>query len=178
MKKYLFIAEKPSLMREVKKTYDKHKSEVNSKVGQIDFTALSGHVCRYILPNEYEEWNVKWTDIDLPMIPKTFKIDVISDKKKMVSDIKKQIKDGNYDGIIVGTDSDVEGNGIYYLLETHLGIGKTNTLRFFENDLTDKALLESLLTMTDFHKNPRDVHMTEAFKIRSQMDWLILQLKL
>lgn len=173
MKKYLFIAEKPSLMREVKKTYDKHKSEVNSKVGLIDFTALSGHVCRYILPNEYEEWNVKWVDIDLPMIPKTFKIDAISDKKKMVSDIKKQIKDGNYDGIIVGTDSDVEGNGIYYLLETHLGIGKTNALRFFENDLTDKALLESLLTMTDFHKNPRDVHMTEAFEIRSKMDWLI-----
>lgn len=173
MKKYLFIAEKPSLMREVKKTYDKHKSEVNSKVGQIDFTALSGHVCRYILPNEYDEWDVKWVDIDLPMIPKTFKIDAISDKKKLISDIKNQIKIGNYDGIIVGTDSDVEGNGIYYLLETHLGIGKTNALRFFENDLTDKALLESLLTMTDFHNNPRDVHMTEAFKIRSQMDWLI-----
>ena len=173
MKKYLFIAEKPSLMREVKKTYDKHKSEVNSKVGQIDFTALSGHVCRYILPNEYDEWDVKWVDIDLPMIPKTFKIDAISDKKKLISDIKNQIKTGNYDGIIVGTDSDVEGNGIYYLLETYLGIGKTNALRFFENDLTDKALLESLLTMTDFHNNPRDVHMTEAFKIRSQMDWLI-----
>ena len=95
MKKYLFIAEKPSLMREVKKTYDKHKSEVNSKVGQIDFTALSGHVCRYILPNEYDEWDVKWVDIDLPMIPKTFKIDAISDKKKLISDIKNQIKTGN-----------------------------------------------------------------------------------
>lgn len=173
MKKYLFIAEKPSLMREVKKTYDKHKSEVISKVGQIDFTALSGHVCRYLLPNEYEDWNVKWVDINLPMIPKTFKIDAISDKKKLISDIKNQIKIGNYDGIIVGTDSDVEGNGIYYLLETYLGIGKTNALRFFENDLTDKALLESLLTMTDFHNNPRDVHMTEAFKIRSEFDWLI-----
>lgn len=173
MLKYLFIAEKPSLMREVKKTYDKHKKDINAKVGEIDFTALSGHVCRYILPNEYEQWNKKWNELELPMIPKVFKIDAISDKKKMINDLKKKIKDGKYDGIIVGTDSDVEGNGIYYLLENYLSLEKMKALRFFENDLTDKALYDSLMTLTDFHKFGRDVHMTEAFKIRSMLDWLI-----
>lgn len=173
MKNYLFIAEKPSLMREVEKTYKKHITEVNSKVGKIDFIALSGHVCRLIKPNEYEVWDKKWAEIDLPMIPSVFKIEVMEDKKKIVKDIKDKLKSTKYDGIIVGTDSDVEGNGIYYLLETHLSLRKMNALRFYETDLTDKALLESLFTLTDFHTNPRDVHMTEAFKIRSQMDWLI-----
>lgn len=173
MKKYLFIAEKPSLMREVEKTYKKNKKEIDSIVGEIDFISLSGHVCRLLKPDEYSEWNTKWTDIDLPMIPKVFKIGAMDDKKKMVKDIKDKLKSTKYDGIIVGTDSDVEGNGIYYLLEKHLSLTKMQALRFYENDMTEKALLESLKTLTDYHTNPRDVHMTEAFKIRSHMDWLI-----
>lgn len=173
MKKYLFIAEKPSLMREVEKTYKKNKKEIDSIVGEIDFISLSGHVCRLLKPDEYSEWNTKWADIDLPMIPKVFKIGAMDDKKKMVKDIKDKLKSTKYDGIIVGTDSDVEGNGIYYLLEKHLSLSKMQALRFYENDMTEKALLESLKTLTDYHTNPRDVHMTEAFKIRSHMDWLI-----
>lgn len=173
MKKYLFIAEKPSLMREVEKTYKKNKKEIDSIVGEIDFISLSGHVCRLLKPDEYSEWDTKWADIDLPMIPKVFKIGAMDDKKKMVKDIKDKLKSTKYDGIIVGTDSDVEGNGIYYLLEKHLSLTKMQALRFYENDMTEKALLESLKTLTDYHTNPRDVHMTEAFKIRSHMDWLI-----
>ncbi|WP_097005280.1 type IA DNA topoisomerase [Lacrimispora amygdalina] len=173
MKKYLFIAEKPSLMREVEKAYKKHKSEIEGKVGTIDFIALSGHVCRLLLPNEYDIWDIKWDDINLPMIPSPFKIDVITDKKNIVRDIKNKLKETEYDGIIVGTDSDVEGNGIYYLLENYLSLTKMEALRFYENDLTEKALLDSLRSLTDYHTNPRDVHMTEAFKIRSHMDWLI-----
>jgi len=173
MKKYLFIAEKPSLMREVEKTYKKNKKEIDSIVGEIDFVALAGHVCRLLKPDEYSEWDTKWTDIDLPMIPKVFKIGAMDDKKKMIKDIKDKLKSTKYDGIIVGTDSDVEGNGIYYLLENHLSLTKMEALRFYETDLTEKGLLDSLLIMTDYHTNPRDVHMTEAFKIRSHMDWLI-----
>lgn len=173
MKKYLFIAEKPSLMREVEKTYKKNKKEIDSIVGEIEFISLSGHVCRLLKPDEYSEWNTKWADIELPMIPKVFKIGAMDDKKKMVKDIKDKLKSTKYDGIIVGTDSDVEGNGIYYLLEKHLSLTKMQALRFYENDMTEKALLESLKTLTDYHTNPRDVHMTEAFKIRSHMDWLI-----
>lgn len=173
MKKYLFIAEKPSLMREVEKTYKKNKKEIDSIVGEIDFISLSGHVCRLLKPDEYSEWNTKWTDIDLPMIPKVFKIGAMDDKKKIIKDIKDKLKTTKYDGIIVGTDSDVEGNGIYYLLEKHLSLTKMQALRFYENDMTEKALLESLKTLTDYHTNPRDVHMTEAFKIRSHMDWLM-----
>lgn len=173
MKKYLFIAEKPSLMREVEKTYKKNKKEVDSIVGEIDFISLSGHVCRLLKPDEYSEWNTKWADIDLPMIPKVFKIGAMDDKKKIIKDIKDKLKTTKYDGIIVGTDSDVEGNGIYYLLEKHLSLSKMQALRFYENDMTEKALLESLKSLTDYHTNPRDVHMTEAFKIRSHMDWLI-----
>ena len=41
--KYLFIAEKPSLMRDVQACYKNHKKEVEEKVGEIDFMALSSY---------------------------------------------------------------------------------------------------------------------------------------
>ena len=173
MGKYLFIAEKPSLMRAVRDVYKKHITDVKKKVGEIEFVALSGHVCRLLLPNEYTVWDAKWKDIDLPMIPSSWKIGAISDKKKTIDEIKKKIKENKYDGIIVGTDADTEGNGIYYLLEQYLKLEKMKALRFFEQDQTDKAILTSLLNMTDYHKAPRDVNMTNSFLIRSHMDWLI-----
>ena len=92
MQKYLLIAEKPSLMRTIEGTYRKHKTEINKTVGEIDFMALAGHVCRLILPSEYEKWDTKWEEIELPMIPPVFKVDMIKEKKSMIDDIKKRLK--------------------------------------------------------------------------------------
>lgn len=171
--KYLFIAEKPSLMRDVQAVYKRNQALIMQQVGQIDFTALAGHVCQLVPPNGYDAWKGKWEELELPMIPKQFKIQVIPSKEKMVNELKKQISKEHYDGFIVGTDADVEGNGIYYLLQAYLHLKKENTLRFFEHSLTEKEILKSLLSMTDFWKTPQHVHMTEAFLIRSHMDWLI-----
>ena len=110
MPKFMFIAEKPSLMRDVQACYRKHKDEIVQKVGQIDFIALAGHVCTNFEPGDYEEWkDKKWYEVDYPMVPKQWEVKPISDsyKLKSIQKIKELI--GNYDGIIVGTDSDVEG---------------------------------------------------------------------
>lgn len=173
MKKYLLIAEKPSLMRDIRNTYKTHIADIQAKVGEVDFIALAGHVCRLLQPKEYEKWDCKWADIELPMIPAAFKIGPIASSKNIIADIKKKMKETKYDGIIVATDADVEGNGIYYLLSEYLGLRKMHTLRYFINDQTDAELFKSFLNMTDYWKNPRDVNMTKSFLIRSHMDWLI-----
>lgn len=171
--KYLFIAEKPSLMRDVQACYKNHRQEVAEKVGEIDFTALSGHVCTNYMPTDYEEWKEKsWKAIVYPMIPNPWQIKPIADKRKIdtIAEIKRRVAD--YDGIIVGTDSDVEGYGIYWLLEQYLGLNNKPALRFIEHSLTDAEILKSLLTMTDYHKNPTHVHFVQSFLIRSRADWL------
>ena len=56
--------------------------------------------------------------------------------------LKDLLKTG-YDGIIVGTDSDVEGYGIYYMVKEALNLGKYETLRFYETSLTEKDILQS-----------------------------------
>lgn len=173
---YLFIAEKKSVMDSVLETYKKHKADIISMVGKIDFIAVSGHICRYLEPDEYPQWKgLKWQEADLPMIPNPFIVSTIEDKQKkeIFLKIKNAIETTPYDGIIVATDSDVEGNGIYYLVCEKLKLKHYRTLRFFEQSMTDKEILYSLYHMTDFYRNPRDVRMTEAYLVRSHADWLI-----
>lgn len=173
MNKYLFIAEKPSLMRDVRSCYNNHTAEIKSKVGAIDFVALSGHVCRNYEPEDYPEWQgIKWNEIEFPMIPQQWGIKMIDDagKRKTILNIKNAVK--NYDGVIVGTDSDVEGYGIYYLLEHYLHLENMPTLRFIEHSLTDREILKSLLEMTDYHTDPTHIRFVQSFLIRSRADWL------
>ena len=170
--KYLFIAEKPSLMKEVKSCYVNHQSEIQRAVGQIDFVALTGHVCTNYAPNDYEAWNTSWENINYPIIPEKWGVKPIADpnKQKTIAYIQSIIN--NYDGIIVGTDSDTEGYGIYYLLEQKLRMQTMPTLRFIEHSLTDKEILKSLLTMTDYHKDPVHIRFTQSYLLRSRADWL------
>lgn len=173
MKKYLFIAEKPSLMRDVRNCYLNHKEELIKKIGFIDFVALSGHVCTNFAPEDYPQWKgLKWNMVDYPMVPKNWGIKEIDDKGKRdtLNYIKKVIN--NYDAVIVGTDSDQEGYGIYYLLEHYLHIEKKEALRFIEHSLTDNEILKSLLEMTDYHKDPVHIRFTQSFLLRSRTDWL------
>lgn len=142
------------------------------KIGSIDFIALAGHVCRNSEPNDYEEWSGPWDAIDYPMIPKTWKIEAANDPKKkaILKSIKNTIDD--YDGVIVGTDSDVEGYGIYYLTEHFLGIQDKKALRFIEHSLTDKEILQSLLDMTDYHEDTVHKRFVQSYLVRSRADWL------
>lgn len=169
--KLLLIAEKPSLMRELKSVYDNHKSEINYT---IDFIALAGHVCMYGKPNDYEQWNKKWTELEayLPMIPEKWIINVMPDKKELFSSVKKKLKEGNYDGIICATDADREGNLIFYLLEAKLNTN-LKTYRFWVNDLTEKAILKSFNNMVDLHKDRFQQNLTYASILRSRFDWLV-----
>ncbi len=165
--KYLFLAEKPSTMKAIKDVYEKS----NKPLGQIDFFALAGHVCKLCEPKSYKEWDVKWDERQLPMIPQEFKVGAL--REDVINKLKKQISSIKYDAIIVGTDSDVEGNGIYDLLESYLGLQNYKTYRFFESDLTPVGIMRSINSLQDYHTNPRDVGMTEAYRIRSRFDWLI-----
>lgn len=169
--KYLFIAEKPSLMREVQACYKNHKQTIISKVGGIEFAALAGHVCESCTPDDYPEWeDSKWQDISYPIIPRQWKIKGKREKASLLKQIKEKLKD--CDGIIVGTDSDIEGYGIYWMLEQYLHLEQYKSLRFVEHSLTEKEILESLLSMTDYHTDPIHVAATEAYLVRSRADWL------
>lgn len=173
MKHFLLLAEKPSLKEAIRQAYVNHKSDVEAKVGAIDFMALHGHAYQYLEPKNYQQWNIKWEDIDLPMIPEKFKLQPIPDSKEIITKIKEGINSKKYDAIIVATDSDTEGNGIYYNIAEALNLTSFPAYRFFETDQTEAGIVSSLMSLTDYWTYPRDVRMTDAYKLRSQRDWLI-----
>ena len=164
-------------MRAVEAAYKNNKSKIDSHLkGEVIFTALSGHVCRWLEPSEYDDWKDKaWKDLELPLTPEPFQIAGSKEKyaSEVLKGVKELIKKEAPDAYIVGTDSDVEGNGIFYLLSRYLKIENKPTLRFFEQSLTEKEIVDSLLHMTDFYKEPRDLRMTDTFITRSQFDWLV-----
>lgn len=169
--KLLLIAEKPSLMRELKNVYEKNKGSIPFN---IDFMSLAGHVCGYALPSEYEAWNKSWQVLSeiLPMIPEKWKINVMQSKKDIFKNIKDRYTKENYDGLICATDSEREGNLIFYLLENKLQ-NKKKVYRIWINDLTDKAILDAYGHMVDFHQDNFQKNLTYASILRSRFDWLV-----
>lgn len=176
MKHYLALVEKPSACREFQHVYQLHKSKIDAKIGgDIDFIPLAGHLVRNAEPKELE-WDKKWNVLyneDLPMIPNNWVLKPIDRNKNILNDLKKKIKENNYDAYIAMTDSDQEGNLIYHLVATYLGIDKCETLRFYETALTEKDILASFMDMKDFYKTPQHANTTKAGVFRSRWDWLI-----
>lgn len=170
MEKLLFIAEKPSLMKECKTVYMKNRAKIPY---DIDFVALAGHVCHFENPKSYSEWDKKWAEIALPMVPDKWKIGVIPDKKKLFDEIANKAKTGHYDGYICGTDSDREGNLIYYLLQEKANLKGKKTYRFWVHDLTDKGIMSAFSSMVDMSKNVPQINLTNASILRSKFDWLV-----
>lgn len=163
--KYLLISEKPSLMRLVQNAY--YKAHMNF---EVDFMSLHGHCCTLCNPGEYkEEWE-KWSLDQLPMIPDVFKHKPVDDK--LVKDIQKQLKTTKYDGFINCTDSEREGQNIFYSLYDYLG-SNLPVKRFWSSDLTDEKLIDAWKNLKDDKNDTYLKNLTAASLLRAESDWLV-----
>ena len=187
MPKYLLIAEKPSLMREVQTVYNKIQLSSNPLPYDIDFTCFAGHTMGLCEPNEYKsnpEWADRWNWAQLPMIPQNWQYKVSADKKSLFNNILNKLITGSYDGIICSTDPDREGQSIYwswyyYVCNTSdykQAYGKPLPVkRFWSNDLTEAAIEKSLrnLRYSGDGLRPDLDNLTAASLVRAKFDWLV-----
>lgn len=170
MSRALLLAEKPSLMRQIKQCYDK----INYK-DQIDFVQLAGHVIKLSDPSGYENiWGDKWSWEQLPMIPDVFRIECIEDKKGIVDNVRQALQRNHYDYIINACDPEREGQAIFHYLYDFLGC-KLPIKRFWTNDLSD-ANVEKALRNLRFEGDglkPDLKLLTVEARLRGQFDWLL-----
>lgn len=169
MAKALLIAEKPSLMREVQKTYNKHKSKFKD---EIDFQTFKGHTMSLKMPGELNPVWEKWSLSTLPIIPDNLDYKVDPSKNKIYNEIKKQIKNGGYDYLINCCDPGREGQAIFHTFIRSLNC-KLPVKRMWHLDLTEEKLLDALLNLRDDLNEPALYNMTEASILRAKFDWLI-----
>ncbi|MGL4336619.1 MAG: DNA topoisomerase [Turicibacter sp.] len=171
MARALLIAEKPSLMREVQAVY-----KTMGFPDTLDFKSFRGHTMTLLAPGDYtEDWE-KWDIKQLPMIPQKFRYKVIPSEKgdylAIFNDIKKTIETGNYDYLINCCDPGREGQLIFHSVYESLGC-KLPVKRFWNNGMTENAIIDALNHMEDDLNTPRLKNMIQASKLRADFDWLI-----
>ena len=166
----LFIAEKPSLGREIAKNLGKCTKkdgyiEVNG--GEDIVTWEFGHILEQLNPDEYDERYKKWNLEDLPIIPQPWKLKVKKDAKDQFKVIKDLLSKADY--VVNAGDPDREGQLLVDELLEYLN-NKKPTKRILLNALDEKSVKAAL---ADLRNNDDFTGLRDSARARSQADWLV-----
>ncbi|MCI1248114.1 MAG: DNA topoisomerase 3, partial [Megasphaera sp.] len=165
----LYIAEKPSMARELAKCLPAPQQRGNGfiKTGGGIVTWAYGHVLQQAEPQEYDPKYKIWKAEDLPIVPQQWKLLVSPDSKEQFQLICQLI--GEADTIVNAGDPDREGQLLIDEILDYVG-NKKPVQRILLNALDEKSIHESL---DDLRNNHDFLHLKESALARSRADWLI-----
>lgn len=165
----LFIAEKPSMARELAKCLPQPQKRQNGYIttGGGIVTWAYGHMLQQAEPQDYDPKYRHWKASDLPIIPDTWKLLVSPNSKEQFAVICRLIEEA--DTIVNAGDPDREGQ---LLIDEILDyVGNTKPVeRILLNALDEKSVRESLADLRD-NRNFRSLR--DSALARSRADWLI-----
>lgn len=133
--------------------------------GEIHIVAAEGHLF------EYEPPNNNWDLEKLPLLDVSFKQHLKDDKKSKnrFNVIYQEVKKS--DRVLIGTDSDREGERIAYSILSHIPGGKEKIWkRLWVHSMTTKGLQRSFQNLRDPTETYNYYLEAEA---RAQSDWLV-----
>lgn len=166
----LFIAEKPSLGREIAKNLGscvKKDGYIEVNGGDDIVTWEFGHILQQLNPDEYDEKYKKWVMSDLPIIPAEWKLKVKKDAKAQFKVIKELLAKADY--VVNAGDPDREGQLLVDELLEYLK-NKKPTKRILLNALDEKSVKAALADLRD---NKEFEGLRDSARARSQADWLV-----
>ena len=168
----LFIAEKPSLGREIAKALgggEKKSGYIVINGGQDIVTWEFGHLLRSFEPEDYDEKYRMRRMEDLPIIPAVWKLKIGNDaqKQKQYNIIKELLTKA--DSVVNAGDPDREGQLLVDELLENLGNAKP-VQRVLINALDAKSIRQALASMRD---NAEFAGMRDAARARSYADWIV-----
>ena len=172
MGKNLFIAEKPSVAKEFAKAL---KSDFKSKDGYMEsndavVTWCVGHLITMSYPEVYDEKLKKWSFDTLPFIPTEYKYEVIPSVKKQFSIVKGLLTREDVDTIYVCTDSGREGEYIYRLVDTQIGVTGKNKKRVWIDSQTEEEINRGIREAKDLSEYD---DLCAAAYLRAKEDYLM-----
>lgn len=167
----LIIAEKASVGRDIAKALHLNHKQNGYIEGQ-DYTVAwaRGHLMQLKSMDEYDPKLKKWTLDSLPYWPNKFEYDVIHGAEKEYRTIKKLIKTGHFDQIILATDNDREGQLIGETIFRSIGTGSLPVKRLLQDDWREATVLNGLKHLID---NSDMKGLAYAGYCRQHMDWII-----
>ena len=165
----LYIAEKPSMGREIAKILGapgrKGDGFLETPNGVV--TWGFGHILRQAEPEEYDEKYKKWRTEDLPIVPREWKLMVAESCRKQFGIVKGLIE--RADEIVHAGDPDREGQLLIDEVLEYVG-NKKPVLRILLNALDEKSIREA---NADLRDNKDFAHLKESALARARADWLI-----
>lgn len=132
---------------------------------EVHIIAAEGHLFEYGLPKD------NWDLDKLPLVNVSFKQTLKQDKvsKEIFKQIYQEVTSANQ--VIIGTDSDREGERIAYSILSHIPEGKKKvTKRLWVNSLTTRALQKAFQNLREPIETYNYYLEAEA---RAQSDWLV-----
>ena len=99
--KALVIAEKPSVARDIARVLKCQKSLNGALEGdRYIFTWALGHLVTLADPEDYDKKYKEWKMEDLPMLPDTFRLEVIKQSAKQFQAVKAQLNRQDVDQVL------------------------------------------------------------------------------
>ena len=169
---YLIVAEKKSVAIKIAEYLGVVRKE-NSYIQANNFIVVwaSGHLVELVEPEAYDSKYKKWKLIDLPILPKSFRYKLKSDKKSKDSYkvIKSFMQDEKISEIVCATDAGREGQLIFEWIYQQAKCSKP-VKRLWFSSLEKIEIEHAFKTMkdNDYYKGYRD-----AASARAKADWLI-----
>lgn len=167
----LFIAEKPSMGREISKYLPEQKAvqRRNGFILQGDdvVTWAFGHVLEQAEPGDYDDRYKRWNAADLPIVPEEWKLLITKSSADQFHLIKELI--AKADTIVNAGDPDREGQLLIDEILTYVG-NKKPVQRILLNALDEKSVRAALADLRD---NKNFFNLQQSALARSRADWLI-----
>ena len=172
MGKALFIAEKPSVAKEFAKIL-----KISGKQGdgfiegeKAIATWCVGHLVNMSYPEKYDE-NLKFWRLDtLPFLPTEYKYEVIKNVEKQFNIVKSLLTRDDVDTIYVCTDSGREGEYIYRLVDSMIGIEGKAKKRVWIDSQSEEEILRGVKEAKDLSSYDS---LADAAYLRAKEDYLI-----
>ena len=168
--KTLVIAEKPSVGRDIARVLKCSRSGNGCLEGdKYIVTWALGHLVTLADPEDYDKKYKEWKMEDLPMMPETFRLEVIKQTGKQYQAVKSQIHRKDVGDIVIATDAGREGELVARLILKKAGTDKP-LKRLWISSVTDKAIREGFASL----KSGKEYEsLYAAAMCRAEADWLV-----
>lgn len=168
--KSLVIAEKPSVARDIARVLKCSKNGNGCIEGEKYIVTWGlGHLVTLADPEDYDKKYKEWKMEHLPMMPETFKLEVIKQTGKQYNAVKTLIHRNDVNEIIIATDAGREGELVARLILKKAG-AKKPLKRLWISSVTDKAIRDGFASLKDGKEYEP---LYDAAMCRAEADWLV-----
>ena len=167
------VTEKPSVAMEFAKALKLNTTRKNGYIEGKDWviTWCVGHLVTMSYPEKYDENLKRWTLNTLPFLPKEYKYEVIPAVEKQFNIIKTLLTREDITEIYIATDSGREGEYIYRLVDSMIGISENKIRkRVWIDSQTEEEILKGIKEAKDWKEYNS---LSDSAYLRAKEDYLI-----